>query len=57
MATANLALDEAASGNRPQAERLLADTLRRYEETLTTEHPEAQAAAREIRLTADVEPW
>ncbi len=57
MATANLALDEAASGNRPQADRLLADTMRRYEETLTAEHPEAQAAARGIRLTAEIEPW
>ena len=43
MAAANLAIDEAASGNRPQADRLLADALRRYEETLTAEHPEARA--------------
>jgi hypothetical protein len=57
MATANLVLDEAASGNRLQADQLLVDALRRYEETLTTEHPEARAAAQGVRLTAEIEPW
>jgi hypothetical protein len=31
--------------------------LRRYEATLTTEHPEARAAAQRTRLTAEIEPY
>lgn len=56
MAAANLAIDEAASGNRA-ADGLLADVLRRYADTLTTEHPEARAAAQRTRLTAEIEPY
>ena len=57
MAAANLAIDEAASGDQAEAERRLADALRRYEETLTAEHPEARAAAQRTRLTAEIEPY
>jgi hypothetical protein len=57
MATVNLAIDVAASGNQVQADRLLEDALRRYEETLTLEHPEARAAAQGTRLTAEIEPY
>ena len=57
MAAANLAIDEAAAGNQADAEQRLADVLRRYEETLTLEHPEARAAANWTRLTAEIEPY
>ena len=57
MAAANLAIDEAASGDQEAADRRLADVLRRYEATLTTEHPEARAAAQRTRLTAEIEPY
>jgi tetratricopeptide (TPR) repeat protein len=57
MAAANLAIDEAASGDQAGADRRLADVLRRYEATLTTEHPEARAAAQRTRLTAEIEPY
>jgi tetratricopeptide (TPR) repeat protein len=57
MTGANLAVDEAAAGNDADAELRLADVLRRYEETLTLEHPEARAAANWTRLTAEIEPY
>ena len=57
MAAANLAIDVAASGNQGRADRLLPTCLRRYEKTLTTEHPEARAAAQRTRLTAEIEPY
>jgi hypothetical protein len=57
MAAANLALDEMASGDQAEADRLLADVLPCYEETLTAEHPEARAAAQRTRLTAEIEPY
>jgi len=57
MAGANLAIDEAASGDRAGAERRLAEVLRRYEQTLTLEHPEARAAALGRRLTAEIDPY
>ncbi|MBV9795658.1 MAG: tetratricopeptide repeat protein [Actinobacteria bacterium] len=57
MATANLALDEAAAGNAAVAETLLSGALRRYADLLTTEHPEARAAAARKRLTAEIEPY
>ena len=54
---ANLAIDVAASGSQARADRLREDALRRYEETLTKEHPEARAAAQRTRLTAEIEPY
>ena len=57
MAAANLAVDDAASGNQARADRLLADALRWYDQTLTMEHPEARAAAQRTRLTAEIEPY
>lgn len=57
MATANLSLDLGASGDAAAADQLLAAVLRRYEETLMAEHPEARAAAQGIRLTAEIEPY
>jgi tetratricopeptide (TPR) repeat protein len=57
VAEANLSIDEAAAGNQARAEELLADVRRRYEETLTLEHPEARAAANWTRLTAEIEPY
>jgi tetratricopeptide (TPR) repeat protein len=56
MAAANLSIDEAAAGDPAGADRRLADVLRRYERTLTLEHPEARAAAQGTRLTAEIEP-
>jgi tetratricopeptide (TPR) repeat protein len=57
MATANLASDESAAGDEAAAQRHLAEVLRRYERTLTLEHPEARAAAQRWRLTAEIEPY
>ena len=57
IAGTNLAVDEAAAGNQAEAEQRLADVLRRYEETLTLEHPEARAAKNWTRLTAEIEPY
>jgi tetratricopeptide (TPR) repeat protein len=57
MAAANLSSDEAAAGDEVSAGRRLADVLRRYERTLTLEHPEARAAAQRTRLTAEIEPY
>lgn len=57
MAAANLASDEATAGDRASGERRLAEVLRRYERTLTLEHPEARAAAQRTRLTAEIEPY
>lgn len=56
MAAANLCIDEAAGGDRAAAEHRLEEVLRRYEESLTLEHPEARAAMQGTRLTAEVEP-
>jgi tetratricopeptide (TPR) repeat protein len=57
MAAANLSIDEAANGDQPAGEPHLTEVLRGYERTLTLEHPEARAAARRIRLTAEIEPY
>ncbi len=57
MAAANLSSDEAAAGDRASGDRRLAEVLRRYERTLTLEHPEARAAAQRTRLTAEIEPY
>ena len=57
MAEANLSSDEATAGNEADADRRLAGVLRRYERTLTLEHPEARAAAQRTRQTAEVEPY
>jgi tetratricopeptide (TPR) repeat protein len=57
MAAANLASDEAAAGDQSNAERHFAEVQRRYERTLTLEHPEARAAAQRTRLTAEIEPY
>jgi tetratricopeptide (TPR) repeat protein len=57
MAAANLSLDEAAAGDKAGGELRLADVLRRYERTLTLEHPEARAAAQRTRLTGEIEPY
>jgi tetratricopeptide (TPR) repeat protein len=57
MATANLSSDESAAGDEAAAQRHLAEALRRYERTLTLEHPEARAAAQRTRLTAEIEPF
>jgi hypothetical protein len=57
MATANLALDELASGNEAAANGMLTDALRRYADTLTMEHPEARAALARSRITAEIEPY
>jgi tetratricopeptide (TPR) repeat protein len=57
MAAANLSCDEAAAGDRAAGDERLADALRRYEQTLTLEHPEARAAAERTRLTAEIEPY
>lgn len=57
MAAANLAGDEAAAGDPDTGRKRLAEVLRRYERTLTLEHPEARAAAQRTRLTAEVEPF
>ena len=52
-----MAIDVAAAGNQARADELLEEVLRRYGETLTTEHPEARAAAQRTRLTAEIEPY
>jgi hypothetical protein len=62
MAGANLSRDELAAGDSgtekdPRGERRLAEVLRGYERTLTLEHPEARAAVRGTRLTAEIEPY
>jgi tetratricopeptide (TPR) repeat protein len=57
MAEANLSHDEAAAGDEANGDRRLAEVLRRYERTLTLEHPEARAAAQRTRLTAEIEPY
>jgi tetratricopeptide (TPR) repeat protein len=62
MAGANLSRDEVAAGDSgaetdPRGERRLAEVLRGYERTLTLEHPEARAATRGTRLTAEIEPY
>ena len=57
MAAANLAADEAATGDAAAGSRRLAEVLRGYERTLTLEHPEARAAAQRTRLTAEIEPY
>jgi tetratricopeptide (TPR) repeat protein len=62
MAGGNLSRDEMAAGDsgteeEPRGERRLAEVLRGYERTLTLEHPEARAAARGTRLTAEIEPY
>ncbi len=57
IAGTNLAVDEATAGNQADAEQRLDDILRRYEETLTLEHPEARAARNWTRLTAEIEPY
>jgi hypothetical protein len=36
---------------------MLANALRGYTATLTTEHPEARAALARNRLTAEIEPY
>jgi tetratricopeptide (TPR) repeat protein len=57
MAAANLSGDEASAGDEVNGDRRLAEVLRRYERTLTLEHPEARAAAQRTRLTAEIEPY
>jgi hypothetical protein len=57
MAVANLAMDEVTAGDWTVGETRLADVLRKYERTLTQEHPEARAAARRTRLTGEIEPY
>jgi tetratricopeptide (TPR) repeat protein len=62
MAAANLSSDEMAAGDSgtekdPRGEQRLAEVLRGYERALTLEHPEARAAARGPRLTAEIEPY
>jgi len=57
MAAANLSSDEATAGDEANGDRRLAEVLRRYERTLTLEHPEARAAAQRARLTAEIEPY
>ena len=57
MAAANLALDEAAAGDQAGADKRLSEVLRRYEQTLTMEHPVARAAAQRNRLIAEIEPY
>jgi len=62
MAAANLSRDEVTAGDGGteqdhRGERRLAEVLRRYERTLTLEHPEARAAAQGTRLTAEIEPY
>jgi tetratricopeptide (TPR) repeat protein len=57
MAAANLCYDEVAAGDTAGGEARLAEVLRRYEQTLTSEHPEARAAAQRMRLTAEIEPY
>ncbi len=57
MAAANLCYDEMAAGDNASSEKRLAEVLGRYEQTLTLEHPEARAAARRTRLTAEIEPY
>ncbi|HTR93369.1 MAG TPA: FxSxx-COOH system tetratricopeptide repeat protein [Trebonia sp.] len=57
MAAANLSTDELDAGDATTGTRRLADVLRRYEQTLTLEHPEARAAQQRTRLTAEIEPY
>ena len=57
MAAVNLSCDETTAGDHDAGERRLDDALRRYERTLTLEHPEARAAAQRTRLTAEIEPY
>jgi tetratricopeptide (TPR) repeat protein len=57
MAAANLSSDEVATGDTVNGDRRLAEVLRRYEQTLTLEHPEAREAAQRSRLTAEIEPY
>jgi tetratricopeptide (TPR) repeat protein len=54
---ANLSSDETAAGDTVSGNERLAEVLRMYERTLTLEHPEARAAARRTRLTAEIEPY
>ncbi len=57
IAAANLSIDEAAAGDPISSDQRREDVLRRYEETLTLEHPEARAARDGIRLTAEIDPY
>jgi hypothetical protein len=57
MVAANLSSDELEAGDEASGKRRLADVLRRYERTLTLEHPEARAAMHRTRLTAEIEPY
>jgi tetratricopeptide (TPR) repeat protein len=57
MAGANLSSDEVTAGDETSGERRLAEVLRRYEQTLTLEHPEGRAAAQRTRLNAEIEPY
>jgi tetratricopeptide (TPR) repeat protein len=57
MSAANLSCDEVAAGDQAAGEQHLAEALRRYERTLTLEHPEARAARQRTRLTAEIEPY
>jgi tetratricopeptide (TPR) repeat protein len=57
MAAANLSQDEKAAGDLKAGELRLAEVLRKYERTLTLEHPETRAAQRGTRLTAEMEPY
>jgi hypothetical protein len=54
---ANLSLDREGCGDHEAAEELRDDTLRRYQQTLSMEHPMARVAANRGRVNVDIEPY
>jgi len=54
---ANLSLDREACGDHESAEELREDTLLRYQQTLSMEHPIARIAANRGRVNVDIEPY
>jgi tetratricopeptide (TPR) repeat protein len=54
---ANLSLDRRASGDVKGADELREDTMRRYDETLSMEHPVARIAWNRGRVNVDIEPY
>jgi tetratricopeptide (TPR) repeat protein len=53
---ANLSVDRRADGDPAGAQELHEDALTRYRRSLGTEHPEVRTAARNGRVTLDIEP-
>jgi hypothetical protein len=52
----NLALDLDATGDRPAAEAIRANTMERYYDTLGEQHPDTVAAREGRRVDPDFDP-